>query len=54
MNGSKLSQGRFRLNIRKHFFIERMVKPWIRLTRKVADAPNVSVFKRHLDLNNML
>ncbi|KAK4815141.1 hypothetical protein QYF61_017582 [Mycteria americana] len=43
-NGSKLPQGRFRLDIRKLLFTE------------VVDAPSLSVFKRHLDnaLNNLL
>ncbi|KAK4832990.1 hypothetical protein QYF61_027014 [Mycteria americana] len=55
-NGSKLCQGRIRLEIRKHFFTERVVKQWNRLPRDVVDAPSLSVFKRHLDnaLNNML
>ena len=42
--------------MRKHFFTERVVKPWNRLPGEVVDAPCLSVLKRHLDnaLNTML
>jgi len=55
-NGSKLHLGRFRLDIRKHFFTESVVKHWSRLPKGVVDAPSLSVFKRHLDnaLNSAL
>ena len=53
---SKVCQGRFRVDIGKHFFTERMVKHWNRLPKEVVDVPSPSVFKRHLDnaLNDMV
>jgi len=55
-NDSKLRHGRFRLNIKKHFFAKTVAKPWNRLPREVVDAPSLSVFKRHLNnvLNNLV
>ncbi|KFQ11682.1 hypothetical protein N330_01434, partial [Leptosomus discolor] len=47
--GSKLCQGRLRMDIRKCFFSERVVKHWNRLPRQAVDAPSLSVFRRHLD-----
>ncbi|KAK4807199.1 hypothetical protein QYF61_024320 [Mycteria americana] len=49
-NGLKLRQGRFRQDIRKSLFTERVIKRCNRVPREVVESPSLEVFKRHVDM----
>jgi len=46
----KLRQGRFRLDIRRRFFTQRVVMHWNRLLKGVVGAPSLETFKARLDV----
>jgi len=49
-NCLKLLQGWFRLDIRKNFFTERVIKHWNRLPREAVECPSLEGFKIHVDM----
>ena len=49
-NGLKLRQGRFKLDISRKFFTQRVVTHWNRLPKEVVDVPSLEALEARLDV----
>jgi len=50
VHGLELHQGRFRLDIRKNVFTERVARHWTRLPRALVESPSLEGFQKHVDV----
>jgi len=48
-NDHKLKHEKFQLNMRKNFFLPRVMEHWNRLPREVVESPSLEIFKTRLD-----
>ncbi|KGL84929.1 hypothetical protein N309_03530, partial [Tinamus guttatus] len=48
-DGLKLCQGRFKLDIRKDFYMERVLTHWNRLPSEVVESPSLAAFRKCVD-----
>lgn len=49
-NVLKLCKERFKWEIEKNFFPERVVRPWNGQSREVVNSPSPGIFKRHVNV----